>query len=437
MELPQAVDNTRRLTSKRLHCLLTWCARADVRAAFAVTLMLRLFCSLVAALPLAIVPAKYEYINSFMQQYSAQHNWPVTLVSLSGPPAYLTAPWARFDTDWYLDVALHGYGRNGTAAFMPLYPALIRVVGTLVGGHFLFAALIISTIATFGALLCLYRLAEKLSPVKDAPQWTLLVVALLPVSFFLMAGYTEAVFLWLTLAALLAFLEERWAALAVLAVLAVLTRQQGLLLSVLMLPTIGRALWGWLWEDQAGASLLRAGRALSGPVLAALVGPLAYFAWSKALAAAVHAPLPVVSVFSSTVWNQRIVWPGLSILADLDGLVHLAVPTAVGYPAVILDIAAALLTGAAIVLAARRFPLGLLFYLIAVWCAAVMKVQPVGSTIFTFGASRFLLPLLPLAVLPAEVLARSGPTLRRIWVGAGSGLGMFYLCLFVLWSWVA
>ncbi len=430
METPQALD-----AAKRLQVLRAWCARADVRAAFVVTLLLRLFCSLVAALPLAIVPAKYRYVNAFMLHYSTQHNEPIVPVTLSGPAAYLTAPWARFDTDWYLRIALDGYSNNETTAFMPLYPALIRVVGTLLGGHFLLAALVISTISTFGALLCLYRLAERLSPVKEAPQWTLLVAALLPVSFFLMAGYTEALFLWLTLAALLAFLEQRWAALATLAALAVLTRQQGLLLSVLVLPIIATVLWGWLRGNRSGASLLCVGRTLGGPVLAALVGPLVYLAWSEAVSLLVHAPVPFTSEFSPGGWNQHLVWPGAGILADVNALVYLPVPAFLGFPAVALDTTAALLSGVALVFAARRFPLPLTIYLIAVWCAAVVKVLPDG---LMFGASRYLLlPGLSLAILPGEMLARHDTLLRRLWVGMGSGLLMFFLGYFVLWGYVA
>lgn len=434
MDTRLLVDSARLTLFARLQSLRGWAAQADVRAALVMTLVLRLFCSLIAALPLAVLPGEYAQVNTFIQRYGAQRGSAPFLVQMSGPAAYLTQPWARFDTNWYLEIALHGYARFLTTAFMPLYPALIRVVGTGLGGHFLLAALLISTLCTFGALLCLYRLAEKLSPVAGAAQWTLLAAALLPVSFFLMAGYTEALFLWLTLAALLAFLEGRWGRFAVLAVLAVLTRHQGLLLSVLALPAIAGALWGWLRADRTRSALLSVARAISKPLLAALVGPLTYLAWVLVVGLVLHAPLPWEPLSAPNGWNLHFAWPGLGVLADLSALVHRSVPTMLGFPAVALDAAAALLAGAAIVAAARRLPPGLLLYLITCWCAAVIKVQSAGLTMST---ARYLLLLLPLAVLPGELLARSGPALRRTWVGVGSGLLMFFLAQFVLWAWVS
>ena len=50
---------------------------------------------------------------------------------------YLVRPWERWDTVWYLKIAEHGYTDYGSTAFLPLYPLLIRVVGTLLGGHVL------------------------------------------------------------------------------------------------------------------------------------------------------------------------------------------------------------------------------------------------------------------------------------------------------------
>src|SRR5215210_8188518 len=47
----------------------------------------------------------------------------------------LLAPLARWDSVWYLRIADSGYGDSAPrAAFFPLYPLLVRAVGTILGG---------------------------------------------------------------------------------------------------------------------------------------------------------------------------------------------------------------------------------------------------------------------------------------------------------------
>src|SRR5919205_1206428 len=47
----------------------------------------------------------------------------------------LLAPLARWDSVWYLTIADSGYGGStARAAFFPLYPLLVRALGTVFGG---------------------------------------------------------------------------------------------------------------------------------------------------------------------------------------------------------------------------------------------------------------------------------------------------------------
>src|SRR5919204_1738296 len=76
----------------------------------------------------------------------------------------LLAPLARWDSVWYLRIADSGYGDSAPrAAFFPLYPVLVRGVGTAFGGShgaLLAAAYLVSLVAFLGALVLLHRLAE-------------------------------------------------------------------------------------------------------------------------------------------------------------------------------------------------------------------------------------------------------------------------------------
>ena len=70
----------------------------------------------------------------------------------------LLAVWGRWDAVHYLDIATQGY-RGTNMAFFPLYPLLIRIVGSLAGNH-LVAGLLISNASFFFGLLYLYKLLE-------------------------------------------------------------------------------------------------------------------------------------------------------------------------------------------------------------------------------------------------------------------------------------
>ncbi|MFQ6000467.1 MAG: hypothetical protein ACE5LG_02225, partial [Anaerolineae bacterium] len=70
--------------------------------------------------------------------------------------------WQRFDTLWYLKIATHGYSPAlGDIHFPPLYPVLIRAVGTFLLGNYLLAALLISNAAYFLGLLYFFRLVDQ------------------------------------------------------------------------------------------------------------------------------------------------------------------------------------------------------------------------------------------------------------------------------------
>jgi len=148
----------------------------------------------------------------------------------------LLSVWQRFDTNWLLKIAQRGYSDDGSTVYFPLYPFLTRVV-SIVGGDSMFAALLISNLALIGALAMLYRLSEALFDTSSARR----VVAywlLFPTAFFLLAAYTESLFLFLTLTAFDSAHRSRWIIAALFGALAALTRLQGVLLVIPL---------AWMW----------------------------------------------------------------------------------------------------------------------------------------------------------------------------------------------
>lgn len=410
-----------------------WLSRPDVRLAFALTVMLRIGCSAVALLAATVSPGPYRLVGELpLQSINHLLASPPTL-TVKGLIAFFSSPWDQWDTSWYVSIAATGYGDYyGKSAFLPIYPLLIRGVAPLFGGNMYAAAVAVSTIACFGLLLVLYRLAQRLGAAPNTARWTVIVTAFLPISFFLMAGYTESVFLWVSLGAILASLNRQWGRMALLALIASLTRTQGLLLSLLVVPFLLGALRDWARERWAIASLGKTLRAIAAPLLAALAGPAAYVGWTIALFLQ-QLPLPWEPLGSAKGWGLHFTWPGEGILADLSMLRHPTVPSTMGLAADVLDAGAALLVAVLIVIAIRRVPPALTIYAVAIWCLALVKVLPDGETM---SAARYLLPLAPLAVLAGAWLAGRHPAFRLAWVAVACVPLMFFTWYFISIGWV-
>ena len=169
---------------------------------------------------------------------------------------YVTDVWARWDSVWFLRIAENGYGavEGAAAAFFPLYPALVGLVGRLFLGHYVLAGIAVSLAASLAAFVLFYDLAEGKLGAEGARR-ALIYLALFPMTLFLQAVYSEAVFLLLTVAAFLLAERSRFLGAGVVAGLAVLTRPVGFAL----LPAL--AVIAWRAPDRRDA-LLRLAAAL-------------------------------------------------------------------------------------------------------------------------------------------------------------------------------
>src|SRR5262245_1651387 len=58
--------------------------------------------------------------------------------------------WARWDTEWFVKIAQHGYdAAPGAPAFYPLYPSLMGLVAAALLGHYVLAGVVIALIAAY------------------------------------------------------------------------------------------------------------------------------------------------------------------------------------------------------------------------------------------------------------------------------------------------
>ncbi len=147
--------------------------------------------------------------------------------------------WTRWDGQWYLKIATEGYQPNdGTAAFFPLYPWILRATGWLAGERYIWAGILLSSLFFLAAMVLFHRLVRLDFHPKDAGRATLYMAAF-PMAFFFWAVYSESLFLLLAVGTLLAARSHRWWLAALAISLAVWTRSSGLLL---LLP-LGWELW--------------------------------------------------------------------------------------------------------------------------------------------------------------------------------------------------
>jgi Mannosyltransferase (PIG-V) len=152
----------------------------------------------------------------------------------------ITDVWARWDSVWFLRIAEHGYEHlsRSAAAFFPLYPAAVGLLGRVLLGHYVLAGIIVSLAAGLASFVLLYRLAEgKLG--ADGARRAVLYLALFPMALFLQAVYSESLYLLLSIAAFLAAERRRFLAAGAACGLALLTRP----VAIAILPPL--ALFAW------------------------------------------------------------------------------------------------------------------------------------------------------------------------------------------------
>ncbi len=143
-------------------------------------------------------------------------------------------PWAHWDGVWYIKIATGGYAdADGSTAFFPLFPMLLRYVGLLLDGNLLITGILISLLCYAGCVWLLYRLVRRDFDESVASK-AVVYLAIGPLSFFLQAAYTESLFLALSLACFVFAREGRWRLAGVMGLLATLTRSTGVLLLIPM-----------------------------------------------------------------------------------------------------------------------------------------------------------------------------------------------------------
>ena len=175
----------------------------------------------------------------------------------------------RWDTYWYMDIVRNGYHLNldntlSDLVFFPLYPLLIKIVGTLLLGQYVLAGWIISMACLVFATTLFYRLLKEFHPDVD-PEWPILFMLTFPTAFFFNVVYTESLFFLLTLAVFYYSLRRNFPMAGLFAFLGSMTHSNGLFFA---LPIF----WE-MWRTKGWREFLTP---RVWPVLAAPVGTFAF-----------------------------------------------------------------------------------------------------------------------------------------------------------------
>jgi 4-amino-4-deoxy-L-arabinose transferase-like glycosyltransferase len=171
---------------------------------------------------------------------SARALFPMKDLLYHQPVAPSAEIWARWDSEWYLLMADHGYDsyeyfkeqgggryRPTDIAKFPLYPWTVRLFSFFTGNS-VYAGLIVSNLAAVLFFYYFYRLAERLLGSENGAQACLFYI-FFPTSFFFNTVYTESLFLASMVAAFFYLESKKLLPAAVSAALAVLCRSTGLL----------------------------------------------------------------------------------------------------------------------------------------------------------------------------------------------------------------
>lgn len=316
--------------------------------------------------------------------------------------------WGRWDAVHYIDIATQGY--QGTdMAFFPLYPTLIRVLGSLVGNH-LVAGLLISNASFFFGLLFLYKLLEHEYD-RPTARRAIFYVSIFPSAVFFSAVYTESLFFMLTVASFYYMRSHRYWLAGAIGFFAAMTRVEGVLLVVPFIMewfTQYKPAFAQGFRNLVAAALIPAGVFVYMAYLWVLRGDPLYFSHVQ-----IH-------------WNRHLAPPWVSVISAFEKMAHATAGLTVANQS--LEIAFTLLMIVVLIAGWKSLRASYIAYM------ALSILIPM-STSSLMSMPRFALVLFPMFA----ILARWGdrPWVNNLMLAFSLPLLGLFTVLFADWYWVA
>ncbi|EXJ52939.1 membrane protein [Microbacterium sp. MRS-1] len=270
------------------------------------------------AVAVAVVYLAARLITTAFLLIAAELSGPTSRFGADATIGTLSMGW---DAQWYWVVGSAGYPAHlpvdatgavtqNAWAFMPVYPALTRVLSVAFAGNYPLAAVVLAIVAGYGACLVFFHLLrEKLT--ADTALWAVALLAASPLAALFQMGYAESLFLlWLFLALWL-LVRRRFVWLYPLIVVMGYTRP-GVLAFALLLGAYGVV--RWLRRRDDPLPTVQVVHIVALGVLAVAVG----FSWQVIAGAVTGDP----AAYMETELSWRRGWIGEGGFVPFDGFVQ-------------------------------------------------------------------------------------------------------------------
>jgi hypothetical protein len=394
-----------------------------VRFATITFLAMRLFFSIWAVVVLTLIPVPTEP-DEVVRPYLGE---PILSEGISGQ---LLGPWQRFDTMHYLRIAREGYANAADSVFPPLYPLGMRLVGLpfsvflAAGASHLLGGLILSNLAFIGLLIMFYRIvAAELQ--EAAARRAILFLAIFPTSFFLLAGYTESIFILFALGSFWSARNGRFWLAGVLGFLASLTRLTGW---ILILPLAYEFYRKYLMDEErpfnipAIISRLQGGNLITlSAVFLPPLGLIVFIILRQLL------DLPPIGLVYENYWLQTTGFPGRDLVTAVQKTV-----AGRGRLQLYINFFSTFFLLITTIIAFRK--LGMTYGL---YSAALLffMLLPASDQKPLFSFMRYTLAFFPTFMILAD--AAKNPWINRLIFYTSAALLLYLSGQFFVWGWVA
>ena len=155
---------------------------------------------------------------------------------ISVPPDEWPGIWARWDSPYYVNIAMNGYPAVPYAVgYFPLYPLSVAALSEVTSWPLVTSGVVIAQICFLVALLMFYRLARLIRDDHAFAMRAVVAMAVFPTSFFFLAMYAESMSLAFGVISVYFALRARWAWSGLTLGLAAAARPVGWLLIIILL----------------------------------------------------------------------------------------------------------------------------------------------------------------------------------------------------------
>lgn len=344
----------------------------------------------------------------------------------AGGVVSLLYSWWRWDVVHYVEIAHDGYTAENTA-FFPLPPLLMHGLGAIFGGSALadyIAGLILANLCFYGALVLFHQiLCEDFD--QSVARNALFYLAFAPYGIFFFAGYSESLFLLLSLATFYFLRRGRpldWWLAGLCGFFVMLTRPTGVALIILFLITfvqnfgLRTIFTREKWQEKLNA------------LLSTILLPVGVLAYMLYLAIIFGNPL-IYSTEQAQVWSRAFALPWVSIVNAIIALSMPMYQTEIN----LVDLIFTLIPLIVLVIGWKRLPLQYSLLASALILAGLCFPRILGRSLNAM--PRYLMVAFPIFVLLA--LWSKHPRLKDTFVVTSLILFAINTILFVTQNWVA